>query len=99
MYSMGAYFVEVIPQSIPGDGWTADAQFSRQIDYRKHAEVPKVSYPSRIVELTKASAERAVMEWAREFVSASGEVIESSLRLKEEEGANGHTGSDSKVAQ
>lgn len=85
MYSMGAYFVEVIPESIPGDGWTGDAQFSRQSDYRRHADVLKVSYPSHVVEPTRAMAERAVTEWARDFVISNGEVIEASLRLREEE--------------
>ena len=89
MYSMGAYFVEVIPQSIPGDGWTGEAQFSRQSDYRRHADVPKVSYPSHVVQPTRAMAERAVTQWARDFVNANGEVIEASLRLREEASVEG----------
>ncbi|SAK96613.1 hypothetical protein AWB79_07355 [Caballeronia hypogeia] len=84
MYSMGAYFVEIIPQSVTGKGWTADARFSRQADYRKHAEVLKISYPSQLIEPTRALAERAVLQWAREFVKTSSEVIESSLRIQEE---------------
>jgi hypothetical protein len=30
MYSLGAYFLEIFPESIPGDGWTGVARFSRQ---------------------------------------------------------------------
>jgi hypothetical protein len=84
MYSMDAYFLEILPAPVPGDGWTADARFSRQSDYRKHNEVPKVTYPTHIFQPTKPSVERAVADWARQFISDSREVIESSLRLQEE---------------
>ena len=84
MYSMGTYFLEIISDPIPGDGWTAEARFSRQADYRKHADVPKVTYPTHIVQPTKGAVERAAAEWAREFVLTSTDVLESSLRLQEE---------------
>ncbi len=82
MYSIGAYFMEVVIESIPGDGWTADAVFSRRADYKAHARVPKVRYPAHVVQSTKGQAEGATVKWARGFVSGSSDVIESSLRMK-----------------
>jgi hypothetical protein len=84
MYSMDAYFLEVLSDHIPGDGWTADARFSRKMDYAMHADVPKVTYPTHIQQATKASAESAAVRWARTFVSCSSDVLESSLRIREE---------------
>ncbi len=85
MYSIGTYFVEVLSESIPGDGWTANARFSRKLDYRQHAEVKTVTYPTHIVGPNKAQVERDVAAWARGFVASSGEVVESSLRLVEDD--------------
>jgi hypothetical protein len=84
MYSMNAYFLEVICQRNPDDGWSADARFSRRNDYRKHTEVVKVVVPLHLAEPTRASAEKAAVFWAREFVSTSSSVLESLLRLEEE---------------
>jgi hypothetical protein len=83
MYSMGAYFLEIFPEAIPGDGWTGVACFSRRSDYKRHAEVPKVAFPTHIIMPTMALTEVAITDWAREFVATSGEVLESSLRLAE----------------
>jgi hypothetical protein len=77
MYSLGAYFLEVLLDSRPGNSWTGDAQFS------KHDDVPKVIFPTRLFRGTKTSAEQAVVEWARYFVATSSEVIEAALRLRE----------------
>jgi hypothetical protein len=84
MYSMDTYFLEILSLPVPGDGWTAEARFSRQSDYRKHADVPKVTYPTHIFQPTKPSVEKAVAEWARKFIANSSDVIESSLRIQEE---------------
>ncbi|WP_250442130.1 hypothetical protein [Caballeronia sp. AZ1_KS37] len=83
MYSMSGFFVEIIPEHVPDDGWTAIAQFSRQRDYRKHDEVPKATFPTNLAYGTRSAAERAATQWAREFVTSSSEVLESSLRLEE----------------
>lgn len=83
MYSMGAYFLEIVPQPIPNHGWTGDAWFSRRSDYRKHADVPKVSFASHVAPPSAASAEAEIAAWARDFVATSSEVVESSLRLAE----------------
>lgn len=83
MYSLGAYFLEVLLDSGPGNSWTGDAQFSRRADYIKHDDVPKVIFPTRLFRGTKTSAEQAVVEWARYFVATSSEVIEAALRLRE----------------
>ena len=83
MYSMGAYFLEIFPESVPGDGWTGEARFSHRSDYRRHADVPKVTFQSHIVMPTMASAESAIADWARVFVYTSADVLESSLRLAE----------------
>ncbi|SAL84590.1 hypothetical protein AWB74_06993 [Caballeronia arvi] len=84
MYSMGTYFLEVFPEPIPGDGWTGDARFSRRNDYRRHADVTKVTFHSHIVRPTMAAAESAITAWARDFIDKSGDVLEASLRLAEE---------------
>jgi hypothetical protein len=81
MYAMGAYFLEVFPNSIPGGGWTAEARFSRRDDYRRHSHVPVATFPSPIVMPTRGSAETAAVAWAREFVASSGDVVESSLDM------------------
>ncbi len=61
MYSMGAYFLEVVVDYIPGDGWTADAVFSRRADYRAHGAVHKVRYPADVVGPSRATVERATV--------------------------------------
>lgn len=81
MYSLGAYFLEIFPESIPGDGWTGVARFSRQSDYKRHAEVTTVTFHSHIFQPTRRMAEGAIAAWAREFVTSSSDVLESSLRL------------------
>jgi hypothetical protein len=84
MYAMGIYFLEIFPEPIPGDGWTGDARFSRRSDYRRHAEVTKVTFHSHIVRPTMAAAEIAIADWARTFIETSADVLEASLRLAEE---------------
>jgi hypothetical protein len=88
MYTMGAYFLEVFPQSIPGDGWTGSVRFSRRGDYRQPADVPTVTMQSHIVRPTMRATEAAILVWAREFVTSSDEVLESSLRIVKNERAN-----------
>ncbi|MDR5815127.1 MULTISPECIES: hypothetical protein [unclassified Caballeronia] len=81
MYSLGAYFLEIFPESIPGDGWTGAARFSRRSDYKLHAVVTTVTFPSHIFKPSRRQAEGAIADWARDFVKSSGDVLESSLRL------------------
>ncbi|SAK99559.1 hypothetical protein AWB78_05800 [Caballeronia calidae] len=81
MYSMGIYFLEILLEPIPGDGWTGAARFSRRDDYKRHADVPKAVFPSHIVRPTKGSAEAAIADWARGLVETSADVVEASLRL------------------
>jgi hypothetical protein len=88
MYTMGAYFLEVMPQSIPNDGWTGDVRFSRRGDYRRPANVPTVTLQTHIFRPTKQATEAAILVWAREFVASSGEVLESSLRIANEDQVN-----------
>lgn len=82
MYSMPPFFVEINPEHIPGDGWTAVARFSRSSDYLRHEDVPKVALPTHMAEATRGAAERAATQWARAFVCSSSAVLESALRLK-----------------
>jgi hypothetical protein len=83
MYAMGAYFLEIVFEPVAG-GWTGSARFSRRSDYRRHADVPKVSFPSHVVSPTRTAAESAITEWARTFIATSGDVLEAALRLAEE---------------
>jgi hypothetical protein len=83
MYSMGAYFLEITPEPIPGDGWTGQARFSRRSDYRRSGEVLKVAFASHIVRPTMTAAESAIVTWARHFISNSSDVLESSLQMAE----------------
>lgn len=85
MYSMGPYFLEIVPESIPGYGWTGQARFSRRSDYRKHLDdVRKVTFPTHIVKATRTSAESAIVTWARDLVASSADVLEASLRIAAE---------------
>lgn len=77
MYSLGAYFLEIFPESIPGDGWTGVARLSRRSDYKRHAGVTTVTFHSHIFQPTRHRAEGAVAAWAREFVTSSSDVLES----------------------
>ncbi|SAL71389.1 hypothetical protein AWB70_07369 [Caballeronia cordobensis] len=84
MYAVGNYFIEILPEPLPGEGWTGSARFSRRSDYRRHASVTKVTLPSHILMPTMAAAESAIVSWARELVEHSGEVLEVSLQLAED---------------
>ncbi|SAK99222.1 hypothetical protein AWB77_05949 [Caballeronia fortuita] len=84
MYSVDEYFVEIAAESIAGDGWTADAIFSRRADYRGHGRVWKVRYPAHILGPTKAAVEKATVAWARQFIACSSPVLESSLALRKQ---------------
>lgn len=84
MYSMPPFFVEISPEHTAGDGWTAVAHFSRSSDYKRHAELPKVSLQTHMAEASRGAAERAATQWARAFVCSSSAVLESALRLAED---------------
>ncbi|MEM5345668.1 hypothetical protein [Paraburkholderia azotifigens] len=81
MYSMQPFFVEILPERV--DGWTAEARFSRQDDYRKPIDVPKVRFFLPATKPTRAMAERDAIEWARHFIVSSSDVLEASLKLEE----------------
>lgn len=81
MYSMKPYFVEIQLEHRVGDGWTAIAQFSRQLDYAKHDTVKKSRFPTHVEAATKGRAESAAVQWARAFVASSPDIVESSLWL------------------
>ncbi|WP_250479651.1 MULTISPECIES: hypothetical protein [unclassified Caballeronia] len=80
MYSMKPYFVEIHPEQVAGDGWTAIAQFSRQSDYSKHDDtVHKIRFRTQVAAATRGGAESAAVDWARAFVTHAADMIESSL--------------------
>ncbi|CAL8480705.1 hypothetical protein [Caballeronia sp. S22] len=58
-----------------------NARFSKR--YRRHADVPKVTFQSHIVMPTMASAESPIAGHARVLTNISAEVLASSLRLAE----------------
>jgi hypothetical protein len=81
MYSLKPFFVEIFPERV--DGWIAEALFSRQLDYAKPIDVPKVKFRLGTVQPTKASVERDAIEWARRFIASSTDVLEESLKFEE----------------
>ncbi|MCG7403026.1 hypothetical protein [Caballeronia zhejiangensis] len=80
MYSIKPYFVEIFPEHVAGDGWTAIAQFSRQSDYSKHhITVHKIRFRTQVAAATRGGAESAAANWARAFVAYAPDMIEASL--------------------
>jgi hypothetical protein len=84
MYAIEGFFVEVFPEHIPGDGWTSDARFSLQSDYKRHDYVPTVTWPSHIDAPTKGAVERATVLWVRQFLRCSSDVMLSCIRIERE---------------
>jgi hypothetical protein len=70
MYLIAGYFVECLPELIPGHGWTCAVRISRQDDYRRAGkdEVHKQQFEMRGIEPTRRDAERVALEWARRLV-------------------------------
>jgi hypothetical protein len=80
MYSIRGFFIEILPERVPGDGWTADARFSLQSDYKRHGDVLKVTWSSHLNAATKGSVEIATLRWVRQFLESSSDVVLSDLR-------------------
>lgn len=82
MYSLGPFFLEVLPASAPGDGWTADARFSRRCDYRNtRTKVQKVTYSTGFVGKTRSDVEKQVVAWARAFTDGETDTILSHIEI------------------
>jgi hypothetical protein len=81
VYSIKPFFVEIYPERV--NGWAAEARISRQGDYAKPIEVPRIRFLLRAVKPTKAMAEHDAIEWARRYIASSAEVLEASLKLEE----------------
>jgi hypothetical protein len=79
MYKMGKYFVEVLPERLSVEAWSAIVRFSIADDYRQHAEVPTAVFQSHIVDSRREAIERRVVQWARQLVNDESEVIDSAL--------------------
>ncbi len=79
MHLMRNYFVDCIVDQIPRDRWTASAHVSRPNDWKKPAPVPVVVFATFVDCSTRRDAERAALQWARECVLASPDIIEQAL--------------------
>jgi hypothetical protein len=79
MYLVGEYFIECYPEQISADRWTAWAKISRRNDYRRFASVPTVEYPTGVQTNTRATAERAGVDWAKVLIANKRDELEESL--------------------
>ncbi len=79
MYRVNPYFVEIQPERLDGDRWTAVAQFSRKMDYVKPGTVYKCRFSTQVEAATKSDAESAAVRWARLVVAHAPHLIESSF--------------------
>ncbi len=81
MYKMQPFFVEIQTEYLPGEGWIANAAFSRIQDYkcRTLLSVPKTRFRVGRTYPTRGAAERDAVLWARQFVSKKCEAIEAGL--------------------
>jgi hypothetical protein len=78
MYKAGAYFVECFPFK-ENEQWSCVVRFSRIDDYKRGADVPRVSWISPSLMTTSSAAELHALTWARRLVDVCEDQLETAL--------------------